>query len=410
MEDHKIINLLSLRIKNFRSFGEEQEITFSSDGLSTRRVTAIVGLNATGKSNIFKAMELFKTMVKNSANAGYRLPYVPFLYNSYYAGRPTEIELSFRYSDSTYSYRVAFNETTICHEVLKEKPSNSIRAKTIFERFNNKINPGAINHGFNQGLINRTRQDTLLITKAIENNNKYANIVLKAVNSFCILSCTNNQLEGMAITLLRKKPELIEKTISALKKADLSIHDIRIDNVAIPDEVLSKIPLPDDVKQSMRLNPGVMINLGHVLKNGYGKPVMKNGKITYFSAGIENESIGTRAFLGVIVPIIDSILQNKILFIDEFGAYLHYGLIQRIIKTYLSQEKAPGLIVNTHAGMVLDCIERDSTFVLTKNPVDEITHIHKMIEAGARKNDHLSRNYYTNSRYDFLSFRSDDLF
>ena len=110
------------------------------------------------------------------------------------------------------------------------------------------------------------------------------------------------------------------------------------------------------------------------------------------------------------MPIIQSIKEKKILFIDEFGAYLHYGLVQRIIDSYIKDESAPGLIVCTHAGMILNYIDRDSIFVLEKNLKSEETNIHKLSESGARLDENLSNGYYSNSRYEFLKHSKEKLF
>ena len=166
----------------------------------------------------------------------------------------------------------------------------------------------------------------------------------------------------------------------------------------------------DEAKAIVRTNPGLMASTEHVLKDDFNNPILRNGIKEYAELDIGEESIGTRALLGVIVPIIQSIKEKKILFIDEFGAYLHYGLVQRIIDSYIKDESAPGLIVCTHAGMILNYIDRDSIFVLEKNLKSEETNIHKLSESGARLDENLSNGYYSNSRYEFLKHSKEKLF
>ena len=410
MESAERVQLLRFKVANYRSFGREQEISFSDDGIQTRKVTAIVGLNASGKSNIFRALSTLQGMVKNSANAGFTLPFDYFRFTESYKEKPVSFELQFRRNNSVYSYVVQYNSEVVVHESLKEKREDSYRQRIIFDRNISNVNSGAVNFGFNKALAARTRPNTLLITKAVENNNDYALAVYAAINSFYVLSCANGQLEGMAINILRRYPELISETINILKKADLSIQDIRLDDVIMPPELLDKLSIPEDAKNIMRLNPGVMMSVGHVLKDDFDNPIIRNGTTTYAGINIGEESIGTRALLGIIVPIIDSIRKNKILFIDEFGAYLHYGLVQRIISSYQHNGLAPGLIVCTHAGMMLDNVDRDSIFILKKNSKNEESAIYRMSENGARLNESFSNGYYSNSRYRLLRHNSSDLF
>lgn len=404
------VQLLRLKIANFRSFGKEQEISFSDDGDTTRKVTAIIGLNASGKSNLLRAMSVLQSMVKSSANADFKLPYDHFLFTEGYEDEPTRFELQFKCNQSLFIYSVAFNSEIIVSESLKEKALNTQRQKCIFERSRDIINPGAVNYGFNRALVARTRPNTLLITKAIENNNDYAIAVHSAINSFYILTCANGQLEGAAISLLRKHPELIQETLAALHKAEFSIQNIRLDDVMFPTELLDKMNIPEEAKTMMRSTPGIMMNSGHILKDDFHNPVLTNGSPTYVGLNIGEESIGTRAFLGVIVPIIDSIRKGKVLFVDEFGAYLHYNLVQRIITSYKKHDGVPGVIVCTHAGMMLNCIDRDSIFIMKKNPKTEESTIHKLSEERARLDENYSNGYYSNSRYELLRYKSDDLF
>lgn len=410
MDANENVQLLRFKIENFRSFGREQEILFSDDGRKTRKITAIVGLNATGKSNIFRALLVLQNMVKSSANAGFVLPYDYFRFTRGYDEKPTGFELQFQIGDSFFSYTIKYNSELVLFESLKEKRVDSYRQRTIFERDHNTVNPGAINFGFNHALLSRTRPNTLLITKAIENNNSYAIAVYTAINSFYVLSCANGQLEGEAIMTLKKHPELVDKTIEILKKADLTIQSMRFDDVVIPNELLDKLNIPEETKAIMRSNPGTMVNTGHLLKDDFYNPIKTNGMETYVGINIGEESIGTRALLGVIVPIIQSIRENKILFIDEFGAYLHYGLVQRIINSYKNNASAPGLIVCTHAGMMLNFLNRDSIFVLEKHFENEESIIHKLSETGARLDENFSNGYYSNSRYKFLKHGDENLF
>ena len=410
MENAGHTQLLRFKIENFRSFGREQKISFSNDGKNTRKITAIIGLNATGKSNILRALRTLQTMVKASANVDFVLPFDYFRFTSGYNEKPTGFELQFKSGDSIFSYVIKYNSETILFESLKEKRADSYRQRTIFERIHNDINPGAINFGFNRALMARTRPNTLLITKAIEDNNNYAIAVHSAVNSFRVLSCANGRLEGEAIVTLRRHPELMSKTIEVLKKADFTIQHIHLDEVMMPTELLDKLNIPDEAKAIVRTNPGLMASTEHVLKDDFNNPILRNGIKEYAELDIGEESIGTRALLGVIVPIIQSIKEKKILFIDEFGAYLHYGLVQRIIDSYIKDESAPGLIVCTHAGMILNYIDRDSIFVLEKNLKSEETNIHKLSESGARLDENLSNGYYSNSRYEFLKHSKEKLF
>lgn len=191
-------------------------------------------------------------------------------------------------------------------------------------------------------------------------------------------------------------PLLRERALAALRLADSSIDNLRVDEVRITDEILAKINIPDSIKDDLRLRPAAVLNAGHIVKNENGQAVTdEKGNKLVISNGFNNESIGTRAYIGIIVPILDSIDKGKVLYIDEFGTYLHYGLVKTIINSYKNTKNAPGLIINTHAGMTLNCLKRDSLIFTEKEPVFNSTTITTAKEKHIRNDDNFSKGYYS---------------
>lgn len=396
MDTKERTHLLNIKIVNFRSFCEEQTISFSDDNISMRKITSIVGLNATGKSNIALAMQKFKRMVKDSANADFALPYQPFLFKAGMNDKPSTFSLEFRTGEFIYTYTVSFNSSIILSETLKERPKNSLRKRMIFTRTLDNINAGATNFGFGKGIALKTRDNSLLITKAFENNNKYALKVFSALNSFYVLRCNDGRLEQKATTLLHNDPSLRDRALKALRLADLSIDDLRVDEIKISEEIMAKINAPDFIKDELRTRPATILNAGHIVKDKNGQPITDNkGHKFVISNGFNNESMGTRAFIGIIVPIIDSIDKGKVLYIDEFGAYLHYSLVEMIINSYKNAKNAPGLIINTHAGTTLNCLDRDSIIFTSKEKTFNSTIISTAKEKHIRNDDNFSKGFYS---------------
>ena len=407
MSNEDKINLLHIQIENFRSFCERETVSFSDDGKNMRKITSIIGLNATGKSNIALAMQSFKYIVKDSANAGFILPYQPFLHKTGMNTKPSIFSIEFRHGERIYTYEVRFNATNVLLEKLRERTIDTYRKRTIFERrTNGDISTGAANYGFGKGVLSRTRSDSLLITKAFEDNNKYAKIVFSALNSFYVLRCNDGELEQKATKLLQDNPSLKKLTLNALRKADFSIDDLRVDEIRLSDGAISKMNLPDFIKDDLRFKPVTILNAGHVVKKEDGEDVTdENGNKYVISNGFNNESMGTRAFIGIIVPILDAINKGKVLYIDEFGTYLHHNLVNMVIRSYLHNPSAPGLIVNTHNGMALDSVQRNSIIFTERNHVFGNTIVMTAKEKHIRGDDSFSRGYYS-GRY--ISINNED--
>ena len=87
---------------------------------------------------------------------------------------------------------------------------------------------------------------------------------------------------------------------------------------------------------------------------------------------IDIESSGTKAMFGLMGPLVDVLLNGKVLVIDEFGSNLH-PLISRWIVGQFSNGPNPNhaqLIVNTHDIGLMDTdglVRRDQVWFVNKN-------------------------------------------
>ena len=125
--------LVEFSVENYRSIQEKQTLsmvaaedetmldsnTFSipnNDDLRLVTSAAIYGPNASGKSNLLKAMQVLKNLVINSASrmqAGDKLPVEPFILNSKSAKQPTTFEVIFIHKGMRYEYGISLNQERI---------------------------------------------------------------------------------------------------------------------------------------------------------------------------------------------------------------------------------------------------------------------------------------------------------
>jgi AAA15 family ATPase/GTPase len=229
-----MFKLLSFTIENFRSFCSSQTISF--DGESKHCVTAIFGPNAGGKSNIAKAFSTFIACIRKSSDANWKLPYDPFLLKGGSDALPTTFSLEFAVDGRKYSYTFSYLSDRITHEELKEESSTTGRMNKVFERGEDELNPYARQYGFGKRLIERTRKETLLITKGREDNNAYSNLIFDLMDHITIISRNPDEFTPLFVEMLRDNDKLREKTLSLLKECDFAIRDIRFDDVAVPEE------------------------------------------------------------------------------------------------------------------------------------------------------------------------------
>lgn len=381
-------SLFKLTIENYRSFYSAQTLDF---GNPMRRVNAIFGSNASGKSNTAHAISTIKNCIRNSAAANWRLPYDPFLLRVGSNAKPTRFSMSFEVDGETYDYSFSFDATHIVEETLLKKSKNTQKKRLIFERNSSgQLNKSAVKEGFGANLLKRTRPETLLITKAREDNVPYSNAVFDFID--CLLVVPGNDFPGIQQTYidrLQKDSGLREETIALLKRCDFSIRDFRIVPVPIPEEILNTAPLDDEMKEHLR---GVMGNTLRTVHAVRDDERTVNEFVEFDFGG--QESLGTQKFLAVAVPIVDALRHGKIVYIDEYGAYMHAVLADSLIQVFIEQSEntEAKLIFNTHSTSVLNGLKREEVLFVEKG-LSEESYISSLADRGVRKQEPFEKRY-----------------
>ena len=353
-----MFKLKSLKLSNFRSFMREQEIDFSKTN-----TTAIYGANASGKSNIARALDFMKWFILYSANAEIsRIPFEPFLLYKDNES-PTEIEIVFQNNSDTFRYEVSFSSSSVIHEKLVDLTSQ--KERVVFNREKQEITNSstASKNGFTENLLNRTRETTLLITKAREDNNKYANILFDFLYNFKVISSGDPELRRVSVELLNSKPDIKNKVLDFLQNADLWIRDIEINEVDTPDEVIKGLPFTEEFKKNFQKS--ISITTSHSVRNNDGSIV------DYATFSLDNhESAGTSIIFNLAAIIVDTLEHNSSLYIDEFGLHLHSDICRYILKKFKDKSSAQ-LIFNTHDASLMECLDRDDMIFVDKNSGEE---------------------------------------
>ena len=380
--------LLSFRIRNYRSFYSEQVLRFGDD--FARAATVIFGPNAGGKSNTAKAINTFRYIISNSANANYTLPYDPFLLRERADSEDTSFEAEFISGNRIFTYRISYNAIQITSEVLKVKSEKVNRMQTIFERDKSGIvNQSAVKFGFGKRLLDKTRKDTLLITKAREDNNKFANIVFDLVNSIFVIS-GDMQFYTIAIDMLRINPRLKTRAVEMLKACDFAIRGIKIEDVAVAEDAFHGRVYPEEFKRDAIQNGFTSVFTAHAIRDADRKVIgMRDFNLDH------QESMGTKKFFEVIIPIISALEFGGTVYIDEFGAFFHPMLATTIIELFKSNnEKGASLILNSHNTAILSVpgLARDDVLFVSRN-LGEESVVESLSKKAVRENESFEKRY-----------------
>lgn len=376
--------LLDLKIANFRSFLEEQTLSFQNK-IDTN-ITAIYGPNASGKSNTASALMFMKWFLQNSTTAGLlRIPFEPFLLRVDNAS-PTSLEIEFVNDERSFRYGFSFTPDEVISESLVELTTQ--KEKIVFERDHQQIVnlATAKKFGFTNNLMNKTLKTGLLVTKAREDNNEYANAIFEFMANFHIITVGSAELRNTSIGLLKTYPQFKAKILDFLQNADFWIRDLVIDDVDVPDEAINSAPLSEQVKNLMRGQKAISITTQHSVRDNTGKIV---GKAQLALNG--QESVGTNVMFDLAILVIYAFEKDALLYIDEFDLHLHTDICKYILAQFRKNPSAQ-LILNTHNTALMSDLKREEIVLIDKNQGEE-SIVTPLIALSPRKEEPLEKRY-----------------
>lgn len=347
--------LSKLTIANYKSIYRPQSIDFSK---TNKKTVAMYGKNASGKSNIIRALQMIIDIIIHSGDAGYELPYHPFHYvSNLTAPVPTVFSIEITNGRHTMEYSFAYNSTSITREALKLKSENTNKYKTLFLRTDNEIiNSSAVNYGFGQKLLERTLPKTLLLTKAYEDNNTFAKFIFDAIKHIRFAPMNSITLEMRAAKILAEDPDIKQCVVEQMKKNDPGIINI----ITQPIHALNNI-LESGADGTGLLQRLMRLDIANV-------EITRKYNDIVFLEDISNESAGTKTILTTLTILLNAIKHDDMLCMDEFGNYMHPYIVAEISKFYESQNPDKIFFVSTHQLGLYDYIDRTERIIVRKDP------------------------------------------
>lgn len=413
--------LISFTVANYRSIREpvtldlrpakrikglEQENLLAlPNGDKLLNAVAIYGANASGKSNLIKAMEFMRRFMRSSVLGvkGDKIEVTPFLlsdvtgdgplmdFETYWLDGPPpapvypsrfEVKLLIDKTEYEYGFEVTPDE------VLKEwlygracKPRakrsvyfekselGTIKVGTLFRDWTKNVLMDAI--------LNTIRPNSLFLTVAAQFNADLANEILghwtdeferspKARNIF-----------------LDEEEDIKAKVSDFVSSVDLGISSLRVRPVDGKSDASQKL------SKRMQL-PLDFPSLASLHKTASGREVLFDFWQT--------ESDGTKQSLTLACRVFRTLAKGGVLIIDEIEQSLHPLLVMELVRLFQSERNTKGaqLVFTTHDTGLLNSglLRRDQIWFTEKRP-DQSTDLYSLseIDAPPRKGESLERNY-----------------
>ncbi len=367
---------------------------FSANKFELLKSAAIYGANASGKSNLFKAMKYMKNLVFNSSKESQATE--PIDVENYRLSTETEdkssfFEIVFIYEGIRYRYGFEIDKTKVCSEWLFYVPT--IKEARLFYREENNIEVGA---HFKEGkeLEDKTRNNALFLSVVAQFNGEISQKILKWFVNFNIISGLDDT-GYKAFTMSKLQDDDFKaKILEFLKIADLYINDVYIKRTKLSDYA-SSFKKPGELRKLLDKLEGDEIVEVATLHKKYDKD---NKFVSFKEFRMdEQESKGTEKLFALSGPIISTLQYGKILVIDELDARLHPAMTNFIIKLFNSDKNTSNaqLIFATHDTNLLtnELFRRDQIWFTEKDRYGA-TDLYSLIEyKNVRKDASFEKNY-----------------
>jgi AAA15 family ATPase/GTPase len=418
--------LVEFRIKNFRSLRDEQVLSLvaSSDktlldthaldtGLKAAphllKSAVVYGANASGKSNLIKALQFMRGVVLESANLQPGQTFgrlQPFRLDAASGSLPTEFEVTFILNGVRYQYGFAMNAQRIISEQLLVykafKPQRWFERHFDAESGKDVYEFGSSLKGAKNLWEGATRPNALFLSVAVQLNSEALRPVFDWFANRLVIFNEQSPLSPQFSMQMLKQEAQRKAICEFLRAADISIADI---------EVATKQAMVHTINFDLTTGKREETASEQTVDEVKFHHITEHGNAVF---DLMDESSGTRNLLLLTGPILDILNKGLTLVVDELDTSLHTLLVQALVRLFHRPEVNTGgaqLIFTTHDTSLLDAyglFRRDQIWFVEKRS-DQSSSLYPLLDFSPRKNEALERGYLQ-GRYGALPYLHNQAF
>ena len=410
--------LLRFAVENHRSIRERQELSFAASTLKDRAdglipcnvvknrtvvpAAVIYGANASGKTNMFNAVETMQWMVlwshvKGGPDSG--VPRQKFMLDPDWAEKPSSFEIDFVLEGVRYHYGLEATDRAFVSEWLYESPR--AHSRKLFERQQQQFEFGRGLKGQNQSISKLLRPNSLFLSTAAQNGHELLTRIYK-------------YFQEMVFTSTNLKPHVEMSTL-------FESEDINLESGDIDDRVIDFLNSIDTgvcgfQRKLTLVSERAGQYLRDVIEEGHTRYVVppgfrtgetqkieelelahrgRDGNEVYFA--LDLESSGTRRMLAILGKVFKAIDEGAPVFVDELDLSLHTAASEAVLRLFCSRElnrNGAQLLATTHDTNLMksDLLRRDQLWFAEKSK-DGSTEIYPLTDFRTRKDDNIELGY-----------------
>ena len=412
--------LQSFRCSNFRSFQREASLSlepvvafhehednvFLDGKFRVLGQAAIYGANASGKSNIVKAIGFMRYFVLESSRLGSidSIPVEPFLLNQENRSRPSLFEASFVLGGTSFRYGFLVTRNDVEEEWLYVSDGPRKKDRLCFERLGKSIQYGSGMPGSGRKAVpeNSLLPNALLLPRLDQNNIDTAKAVMRLFSELVVLSGSNDELFEDYTSKALSSTIAHDSIVGIVRLADKTIVDIGVNRKtipvgALPPAIRSALPSRIVERESFDKNLVSMI-----------RPDTQGASVPFDMERFESE--GTMKMFRLSGPFHDILENGRTAIVDELEAKLHPHLVRKILSLFQSGETNPKhaqLVFVTHDTHLLSFgnLRRDQVWFCEKDAsgASDFYALAEMKGIQIRKSANFERQYI-NGRYGAIPF------
>ena len=400
---------------------KKEHINARKHGVSTLKTAIAFGANASGKSNLVKAIALGKQMVVNGTLNGPKVTYAPYRLSKDAPKQNTRIEYELQAGRKNYAYGFVFNDERIVEEWLYEITNKD--EKMLFERSDTNTfditpllhkNAKAEHKQFLQFVAKATPENQLLlremIVRRVRENVEDIKDIVSVYNwfeqSLKVLLPNEKYKDGISTELVNNEQlhNIFEQLLDYFGTGidGIELQDVDIKSLTIPQQLLEQIRNDVFAQRNARVILQTPENTFFFSKEKGALQIQKfmtkhriRGTHNYEFFDTKDESDGTNKIIDFVPVLIDLLRGNNVFVIDEMERSLHPNLIYDIFDIYLrsATDVQSQLIVTTHESSLLTqkLVRKDEVWFITKD--ENGTQLHSLEEYNVRFDKEIRKDY-----------------
>ncbi|MCD8295972.1 MAG: ATP-binding protein [Prevotella sp.] len=369
-------------VKEMEGDSQYSNVTALEDtSLRILRIGAIYGANASGKTNVLRAISFFRDMIIGSFVNETLLENsdsLHFLFVIEQQEQPLSFEMIFIVNDTRFRYGFEIKDKKIHTEWLFMRLLDNARESYCFTRENNAIKINAkVFKGANKLIVN-TRDNALFLSTTAQFNVEISKIIKDWFATKLQVIVAPNVNTHFTANKFMKNEWMRQHILDFIKLIDLGIEDMSVKERNIDNISKQMSPKSNDIKIGTQNNSVKAIDISTVHSVYKGNEVIQQ-----LSLPFEMESFGTTKIFSLLGPWFDCLKNGGTLIVDEFGASIHTQLAIQLIRLFQSSLNTHGaqLIISTHNTNLLrkDLLRRDQIWFVEKDK-QGVSDLYSLVE------------------------------